>query len=59
MKKIWYNINLNGSRVEQFETLEQAQDYLKKISSITQSIYEYDADCEEWNEISEDKTDLK
>lgn len=54
-QKIWYNVNINDSRVEQFETLEQAQDYINKQVKpyITKSTYEYDDECEYWNEISE------
>ena len=54
-QKIWYNVNVNGSRVEQFETLKQALDYINKQVKpyITKSLYEYDNECECWNEISE------
>ena len=54
-QKIWYNVNVNDSRIEQFETLEQAQDYINKQVKpyITKSMYEYDDECECWNEISE------
>ena len=55
MKKTWYNVNINDSRVEQFETLEQAQEYLNNQIKpyITKSIYEYDTECDEWFETVE------
>ena len=55
MKKTWYNVNVNDSRVEQFETLEEAQEYLNNQIKpyITKSIYEYDKECDEWFETSE------
>lgn len=54
-QKTWYNVNVNDSRIEQFETLEEAQDYINKRLKpyITKSIYEYDNECECWDEISE------
>lgn len=54
-QKTWYNVNVNGSRVEQFETLEQAQDYINKQVKpyITKSTYEHNDECECWDEISE------
>ena len=55
MEKTWYNVNVNGYRVEQFETLEQAQEYLNKQIKpfITKSIYKYDNECDEWYETTE------
>ena len=54
-QRIWYNVNVNDSRIEQFETLEQAQDYINKQIKpyITKSTYEYSDECEFWYEISE------
>ena len=54
-QKIWYNVNVNDTRVEQFETLEQAQDYINKQIKpyITKSTYEYDNECGCWEEIRE------
>lgn len=50
-----YNVNINNSRIEQFETLGQAQDYISKQVKpyITKSTYEYDDECECWDEIVE------
>jgi hypothetical protein len=56
MEKTWYNVNINGARVEQFNTVEEAQQYIDDFKSrcyITKSIYSYDEACVEWNEISE------
>lgn len=60
-QKTLYNVNINNSRVEQFETLEQAQDYINKQIKpyITKSIYEYDNECECWDEIIEENYKAK
>ena len=54
-QKVWYNVNVNDSRVEQFETLEEAQAYLEKQIKpyITKSLYVHDAMCDCWDEIEE------
>ena len=51
-KKILYNVNINDSRVEQFETLEDAQEYLANLTKpyITKSVYKYDTECNCWDE---------
>ena len=54
--KTWYNVNIDGFRVDQFNTVEEAQKYIDDFKSrcyITKSVYVYDEDCIEWNEISE------
>lgn len=54
-QKIWYNVNANDTRLEQFETLKQAQAYINKQLKlcITKSTYEYDEECGCWEEIKE------
>lgn len=56
MKKIFYNVNINDTRVEQFETLEQAYEYAKSkhtIPFLTKSVYETVEDSDISEEISE------
>lgn len=48
-------MNISDTRLEQFETLEQAQDYINEQIKpyITKSTYEYDYECGCWEEIRE------
>lgn len=66
-QKIVYNVNVCNSRVEQFDTLEEAQDFINKKCQpyITKSTYECDCEncdyedcdfwygCEDWAETKE------
>lgn len=57
-KQLLYNVNnAEGSRVEQFETLEEAQEFLielsKRVPFITKSVYAYYDDSIEPDEITE------
>ena len=57
-KTLRYNVNnAEGSRVEQFETLEEAQQFLieltKRVPFITKSVYAYYDDSIEPDEVTE------
>ena len=56
MERTWYNVNIDGTRVDQFGTIEEAQQYIDDFKSrcyITKTLYVYDEDCTEWYEINE------
>ena len=54
-QRTYYNVNINDSRVEQFETLEEAQEYISNLMKpyITKSTYVYDQECDCWDEVAE------